>query len=140
MVYGLVNLTAQNLILTAVLKVYFQGSYPPSVHVNAVMALMALTVNNMQKGKIKMAKCIIIENCSQCSHRSHQGAFGKPRYVPSCSKIGSTLPYEGVNENGSANATEVIPTWCPLTDFPNANQFIDNSQIVIADLLKDLSR
>ena len=67
-----------------------------------------------------MAKCIVIETCASCPNHDHAGAFGRISYIPLCraETPPRTLPYT-VGLSGSvvvADATDVIPDWCPLED------------------------
>ena len=69
------------------------------------------------------ARCIRINSCQSCPHKDHKGGFGSPAYVPTCRKAGQDLPYTlQPNERGTgcyANATHVIPDWCPLEKAPS---------------------
>jgi len=65
-------------------------------------------------------KCIIIDSCSKCPSLDHKGAFGRIPYIPVCRKVGKELLYV-VTDNGRfgrcASRVELIPDWCPLTDY-----------------------
>ena len=59
---------------------------------------------------------IVLPTCDRCPHRDHAGAFGNPAHKPVCRLGKRDLPYNEVAHNGRAHAqaTEVIPDWCPL--------------------------
>lgn len=64
-----------------------------------------------------MSRKIVIENCGECPHKGHKGAFGRVAYVPRCGKTGKDLPYTkvvGATDSIHAQYTGVIPDWCPL--------------------------
>lgn len=64
------------------------------------------------------ARMIRVNTCQTCPHKDHKGGFGSPAYVPVCRKANNELPYTLTpNSRGTgclANATHVIPEWCPL--------------------------
>lgn len=69
-----------------------------------------------------MSKKITINSCTDCPHKSHQGAFGEIMYVPKCSKTQKTLGYTVQHQKITAKVRAVavydgiIPKWCPLED------------------------
>lgn len=71
-----------------------------------------------------MSKKIVVNNCTECPYISHSGGFGSPAYIPICRKeVGyHELPYTKTIGSSRwspslvAQATGVIPDWCPLED------------------------
>lgn len=69
-----------------------------------------------------MSKKIVIQSCGVCPHKDHKGGFGNIAYIPICRAANKELPYTETARNGRcyANATLVIPGWCPLEDDASA--------------------
>ena len=64
-------------------------------------------------------KKLVIQNCGECPHKDHKGAFAKISRVPVCRKTDKELPYAisiGPSGNLSAIPTNVIPANCTLLD------------------------
>ena len=66
-----------------------------------------------------MAKKLVIENCVECPHRGHRGAFGRVAYIPVCRPVDRELGYTvRVRQDGTPAASYdgVVPDFCPLED------------------------
>ena len=63
------------------------------------------------------ARKIVIQDCGECPHSDHKGAFGKVSRIPVCRKADRELPWTpSVGNRGrvSAKREPGIPDWCPL--------------------------
>lgn len=63
-----------------------------------------------------MTRIIRINDCNECPHRDHNGAFGKISYIPMCRAVNKELPYNVVPDGKYHYAERIkeIPDWCPL--------------------------
>ena len=66
------------------------------------------------------ARKIVIQDCGECPHSDHKGAFGKVSRIPVCRKADRELPWTpSVGNRGRVSAVSAkrepgIPDWCPL--------------------------
>ena len=76
------------------------------------------------------ARKIVIQDCGECPHSDHKGAFGKVSRIPVCRKADRELPWTpSVGNRGSVSAKREpgIPDWCPLPNDANDAQELEQT-------------
>jgi len=66
-------------------------------------------------------RMIRVNDCGDCPHLDHKGAFGRVAYIPVCRNANKDLPYTvDASTAGFCTASQTggIPDWCPLERMP----------------------